>query len=53
MKICSLVKFSFRRLLAAQFVDAKYKLLNISIDFLLNSSGKGENKLWVLSPASI
>lgn len=44
--------FSFKRLLAAQNVGAKYKVLTSSIDILLNSSGKGEYKLFVLNPAS-
>ena len=44
--------FSFKRLLAAQLVGAKYKVLISSIDFLLNSSGKGKYKLCVRSPAS-
>ena len=44
--------FSFNRLLAAHSVGAKYKLLISSIDILLNSSGKGEFKLCVRSPAS-
>ena len=45
--------FSSKRLFAAQYVGAKYKVLMSSIDILLNSSGKGKYKLCVRSPASI
>ena len=43
--------FSFKRLLAAQSVGQKYKLLISSIVNLLNSSGNGYFNLCVLSPA--
>ena len=44
--------FSFKRLLAAQSVGQKYKVVISSIVIRLNSSGNGYFKLCVLSPAS-
>ena len=44
--------FSLKRLFAAISVEAKNNSDISSMAIRLNSSGKGEYKLWVLSPAS-
>ena len=52
INIFLLFLFSLIRLIAAISVGANNKVLISSIAILLNSSGKGEYKFLVLSPAS-